>query len=294
VFRIYAFSAWPFLVPFVTWSNAIAHVSCCSACIYHSYAIAGRRAAIFKADLWYADNNHNLLPLPAAFDRHSKSYRMSSVTALNLPPAFAAQLTTFFAQKMRRGVVAAESATSNPDNLEAPWYEVYEVFLQKLLLSHPQFATCPQGTLHADLGHDARSRTPDFTIYRYIDQLLANNTVIIHSRIPRLLVEIKRAIQQPTPALAGRSFRGHEFMRQIRNQAKLAFASYPNLQGIFLLQCIGRFWRRGYITRVGTSPLHNHPGAPVANIQWGHIADITTPLSDAPDLNNMQGNVFFV
>jgi hypothetical protein len=59
---------------------------------------------------------------------------MLSVTALNLPPAFFAQLTIFFSEKMRRGIIAAESPTSNLDNLEALWYEVYDAFLQKLLL----------------------------------------------------------------------------------------------------------------------------------------------------------------
>ncbi|KIM72253.1 hypothetical protein PILCRDRAFT_829884 [Piloderma croceum F 1598] len=222
---------------------------------------------------------------------------MSSVAALNIHPATVAPFNNFFTAKIMRAVAAAEDPTSNRGNLEAPWYEVYSLFLERLLLSHHRFAVCPQGSLVADIGPQARWRTPDFTLFRYIDQLLANNTIIIHSRMPRLLVEIKRALKRPSAATIGRVFRAPEFITQVRDQAKLAFACHPTLQGIFLLQCVGRFWRRGYITSAGTSPLHNNAGLPVLNVQWRPIVDITTPFSDAQvatDLNNAQGNVFFV
>ena len=234
--------------------------------------------------------------LHTAFEHHSQSHQMSSVTALNVPPATVALFKDFFAAKIMRAVAAAEDPTSNRGNLEAPWYEVYSLFLERLLLSHHWFAVCPQGSLVADIGPQARRRTPDFTIFRYIDQL-ANNTIVIHSRMPRLLVEIKRALRRPSIAAIGRVFRAYEFITQVRDQAKLSFACHPTLQGIFLLQCVGRFWRRGYITSAGTSPLHNNGGPPVLNIQWRPIVDITTPFSDAQvatDLNNVQGNVFFV
>jgi hypothetical protein len=172
-----------------------------------------------------------------AFTRHSQSHQMTSVAALNIHPATATLFNNFFSAKIMRAVAAAEDLTSNRGDLEAPWYEVYSLFLKRLLLSHHRFAVCPQRSLVADIGPQARWRTPDFTLFQYIDQLLANNTIIIHSRMPRLLVEIKRSIKCPSVAAIGRVFRAPEFITQVRDQAKLAFACHPTLQGIFLLQC---------------------------------------------------------
>jgi hypothetical protein len=92
-----------------------------------------------------------------------------------------------------------------------------------------------------------------------------------------------------------KSFNGYEFLRQIRDQAKQVFVTNPQLNGVFLLQCTGRFWRRGFIARIGTSPPHNNANTPVNNIQWSLIVDMTSPQSAAQiavDLNNGAGNVF--
>src|ERR1700691_6063617 len=201
----------------------------------------------------------------------------TTVVALNLPPAFRASLQTFFDDKIRCAVSAAESPERNPSNMEDPWYEVYGLFLDKLLLSHRVFGASAQGAL-TDADHRNRRKIPDFIIYKYVDTLL-NGATILHSCIPRLVVEIKKRLKYPSPRLLLKSFNGYEFLRQLRDQAKQVFVSNRHLNGVSLLQCTGIVWRRGFIARIGTSPPHNNANTPVNNIQWSLIVDMTSPQS---------------
>lgn len=218
---------------------------------------------------------------------------MTTVAALNLPPASRASLELFFNDKIRRAVSAAESSERNPRNMEDPWYEVYSLFMEKLLLSHPVFGASPQGAL-TDADRRNRRKIPDFIIYKYVDTIL-NTATIVHSRIPRLIIEVKKRLKRVSTPLLLKSFNSYEFLRQIRDQAKQVFVTNPQVHGVYLLQCVGRFWRRGFIPRIGTSPPHNNAYTPVTNIQWSLIVDMMSPHSGAQiavDLNNMPGNVF--
>ena len=118
---------------------------------------------------------------------------MTTVAALNLPPASRASLELFFNDKIRRAVSAAESSERNPRNMEDPWYEVYSLFMEKLLLSHPVFGASPQGAL-TDADRRNRRKIPDFIIYKYVDTIL-NTATIVHSRIPRLIIEVKKTLE---------------------------------------------------------------------------------------------------
>jgi hypothetical protein len=217
----------------------------------------------------------------------------TTVAALNLPPASRASLELFFDDKIRRAISAAESPERNPSNMEDPWYEVYGLFLDKLLLSHPVFGAGPQGAL-TDVDRRNRRKIPDFIVYKYVDNFF-NNTTIVHSRIPRLVIEIKKRLKRVSAQLLLQSFNSYEFLRQIRDQAKQVFVTNPQVNGVFLLQCAGRFWRRGFIPRIGTSPPHNIANTPVNNIQWSLIVDMMSVHAGAQiavDLNNAPGNVF--
>ncbi|KAF8055566.1 hypothetical protein FPV67DRAFT_1540693 [Lyophyllum atratum] len=210
----------------------------------------------------------------------------TSVPALNLPPHALNQLESFLTIKLRRAVAAAEARNSNAENLESPWYEVWSLFLEKLLLRHNRFGACPQATIVADIGWRSAWRTPDFIVFRYLDQLLRNQ-IRIHDRIPRLIVEIKRHPTRLSVAYINSLFRSFMTLHQIRDQAKVAFARYRNIHGVYILQCLGRWWRSGYLARAGVSPLHDNHGPPPADIQWEQIVDVTTPASDQNIATNL-------
>jgi hypothetical protein len=199
----------------------------------------------------------------------------------------------FFTAKLRRAIRAAEDQTLNPARLEAPWYEVYNLWIEILLLSNRRFGSCPQAWLRAYVDDDMK-KIPDFLINKYIDTVPPG--VIVTT--PRIIVEVKRPLPgNPSPTYILRTFRLPEYITQIRNQAKFAFASHQHVTRIFLIQAVGKHWRRGVIFRATTSPYSDQP-APLGannNISWGPISELLTANSDARVqiyLNNMPGNAF--
>jgi hypothetical protein len=166
-------------------------------------------------------------------------------------------------ERMLRALYAAEHPTFNPSGYESPWYEVWLNFLLKEAVLYPRFGICPQETLHGSV----RYRTPDFVLYKYADGVSNQNAPIIRSRRVRIVVEVKTAIAFVTAETLAKAFDDVDDQTDV--QAMIAFQTLDNLdhvQHMYILQCVGRYWRVGRMLK-----------APPQLTTWSATADITDP-----------------
>jgi hypothetical protein len=159
-------------------------------------------------------------------------------------------------------IEAAKSPVHNPNNHESPWYEVYDAVLNQLI-DHNSVSVAPQLRLSHTFFPDAewagaepkpttRAKIPDFVLMHTIVQnFQPPNEPAIRGirRRPLLLIEIKPFSPGNEDAIFLEGF------QQVRRQAKAAFATYPTLNHIYGMVCVGDIWSWGTFRRGNLSPV---------------------------------------
>lgn len=193
--------------------------------------------------------------------------------------------------KLKRALHRATDA--NPKCLEAPYYAVYDLWINDLILDEKDYTCCPQGALSilVEGGRMKKGemvkRYPDFIVYH--DREGAVEGGMGDTQVA-FIVEIK-------PWLATCDLSDHDaikdhfnrpdFLIQVRDHAKMIMKK-QGAGPVWLVQCVGMFWRYGKVQdNKNLSPFSKIRSKgkkprdiPTFDVQWGPIQKVGEDTSD--------------
>jgi hypothetical protein len=214
------------------------------------------------------------------------------------PPSLFIHTYSNYDLKLGRAIYAATAL--NHQHLEAPYYEIWDLVLNDLILEKKDYSCRPQGALSAHIEEgrwgkkEIIKRIPDFILYHSQD-IVPDTAIrgVQHTRAVAFIAEVKPWMPGMGDSADNRivlsHFRRREFLSQVRDHAKLIMASEggPASGPVWLVQCVGMFWRAGKVEDCKRlSPISNtrrrskknHP--PVYDLQWGPIQKVGERASD--------------
>lgn len=211
------------------------------------------------------------------------------------PPAFVHTLPHYDLKLKRSAYVATHD---NPNENEAPYYEVWDLWLNDLILHQEDYSLRPQGVLsfHVILQQNKNKnkkpkplvakRMPDFIVYHNADVEINGNYRVRRDVV--FTVEVKpweKGMTEDRRRLV-REFDDRDFLDQVRDHAKMIMAQHTKAR-VWLVQCVGLFWRIGSLHNEGISPFSNRvptgknvPRGYAINIEWGPIEKVGDVASD--------------
>ena len=215
------------------------------------------------------------------------------------PPPFVHTLP-HYDLKLQRS--AHDATHNNPNDNEAPYYEVWDLWLNDLILHQKDYSLRPQGVLSLRITQQQKKkkqkssvakRTPDFVVYHNGDVEVDGNYSV--RRDVAFIAEVKpwdKGMTEDRSMLVG-EFNDRDFLDQVRDHAKMIMIEHKKAR-VWLVQCVGLFWRAGSLRNEGISPFSNRaptgknlPRKHVELVEWGPIEKI----GDVP--SDMQETVFW-
>jgi|SRR5882762_874414 hypothetical protein len=205
---------------------------------------------------------------------------------------------------------------NNPRHQEAPYYEVWDIWLNDLIINALNYNCRPQGVITINTSQTERKkvklmkRTPDFIIYHTWDRVFdsgSSKQSLQHNRRVAFIAEVKAWEPIMGESVDGESildeFNRYDFLEQVRDHAKIIMTE-DNRNSVWLVQCIGVFWRVGKLRREGVSPVseskvrrkgkNKAPREYTTDIAWRPIRKIGQLASDVEQLvfwNLMSGDL---
>jgi hypothetical protein len=199
-----------------------------------------------------------------------------------------------FDLKLKRAL--RHATDGNPKNLEAPYYEVYDLFLNDLILDERDYSCCPQGALSVlvEGGRNQKSeivkRYPDFIIYH--DKEGEGGVQVA------FIAEVKACLctlDMSDPDVVQDQFDRREFLTQVRDHAKMIIEQHGTSRPVRLMQCMGMFWRSGIAkNNESLSPFSKQRRAKgkkshdIPGVQWGPIQKLGGDASDQEEFKFWQ------
>jgi hypothetical protein len=208
------------------------------------------------------------------------------------PPAFVHTLP-HYNLKLERS--AYDATQNNPKENEAPYYEVWDLWLNDLILHQADYSLRPQGVLSVYVSprqqkktqkSSIAKRTPDFIIYHNRDTEIDGN--YSRQRDVAFIAEVKPWEKGMTEdrSMLVREFNDREFLDQVRDHAKMIMIQHHKAR-VWLVQCVGLFWRAGSLRNESISPFSNRaptgknvPREHAEHIEWGPIEKVGDVASD--------------
>lgn len=202
--------------------------------------------------------------------------------------------------KLRRS--AYDAMHNNPNNNEAPYYEVWDLWINDLILNEKNFSSRPQGMLSTtvDQGRKTKKqkksivkRYPDFIVYHNRDVESEGNSQYSLSRDVGFVAEVKPwqpGMGEDINDLIA-DFEDREFLDQVRDHGKMIMIKHGKAR-VWIVQCLGVFWRVGTLRNEGLSPFSNRaptgknkPRNHETDIEWWPIQRLGEPASDIQQLD---------
>jgi hypothetical protein len=190
----------------------------------------------------------------------------------------------------------------NPKHLEAPYYGVYDLWLNDLISDERDYTCCPQGALSILMegGRNQKSevvkRYPDFIIYHDRGGKEVEGDVRV-----AFIAEIKSWLpaldDMSDPNVISDQFDRRGFLTQVRDHAKMIMEQQGTSGPVWLMQCVGMFWRSGMVKdNKNLSPFSKQRRAkgkkshdmPTFDVQWGPIQKIGERASDEEEFKFWQ------
>lgn len=188
---------------------------------------------------------------------------------------------------------------NNPNANEAPYYEVWNLWLNDLVLNTKHYTCRPQGVLSINIKSDKSTvglpnvkkkpvkRSPDFIVY-YNTNTTDENGGYTLQRSVAFVAEVKpwaMAMGEDTEKLV-KDFSVSEFLEQVRDHAKMVMNEH-GMSRVWLVQCLGMFWRAGILKNENLSPFvkrsrakKGRPQIHGTAIEWWPIQRLGHPDSD--------------
>jgi hypothetical protein len=200
--------------------------------------------------------------------------------------------------KLKRSI--HDAIHNNPNANEAPYYEVWDIWLNDFILNAKDYTCRPQGVLSINIEPDKRGggllnnkrtqtmkRSPDFIVYHNTDTMDENGEYILQRGIA-FVAEVKpwaMAMGEDTQVLVN-DFGAPEFLEQVRDHGKMIMGKH-GMGRIWLMQCLGMFWRVGILKNEDLSPFvkrvrarKSRPRYHGTAIEWWPIQRLGHPDSD--------------
>jgi hypothetical protein len=174
-------------------------------------------------------------------------------------------------QKLRRSLY--DAMYNNPNKNEAPYYEVWDLWINDLILPEMDYSCHPQGVLSVVAGPGCSTRiqqkpkkakrSPNFIIYHNTDSEGKHDSDYRLKREVAFIAEVKpwQMAMGEDVNLLEKEFEDPEFLEQVRDHAKMILTEHPAKARVWLLQCLGLFWRAGTLRNENLSPFSNRPHA---------------------------------
>lgn len=192
-----------------------------------------------------------------------------------------------YAVKLRRS--AYDATNNNPKCNEAPYYEVWDLWINDFIINQQDYSLRPQGLLSIDIstGRKANNarRYPDFIVYHNFD---CEGSVGVQRDVA-FIVEVKPwgpAMGEDLSTIVD-EFTDREFLDQIRDHGKMILLEHKKAR-VWLMQCVGLFWRVGTLHNEDLSPFvsrraptgKNIPREHNTLVEWGPVRKIGDAASD--------------
>jgi hypothetical protein len=207
-------------------------------------------------------------------------------------------------QKLRRS--SHDAKYNNPNNNEFPYYEVWDLCINDMLLDAKDYSCRPQGVLSAVVDPKSGSmtqkpakkaiakRSPDFvTYYNQDSEGEGTDSTYSLKREVAFIAEVKPwqpGLGEDVDQLV-KAFDEREFLEQVRDHAKIIMMEQGKAR-VWLLQCVGIFWRAGTLRNEKLSPFSkrrptgkNKPRVHGTEIEWGPIQKLGHVDSDVQQLD---------
>ncbi|KIM72714.1 hypothetical protein PILCRDRAFT_829595 [Piloderma croceum F 1598] len=176
----------------------------------------------------------------------------------------------------------------NPERLEAPWYEAWDLSLNEFIRDEEEYSICPQDALRILQRTKTYSRYPDFVMY--LTSSSGSSLLDIRpARRPIMLIEVKpwhpKYLDDEKLFLRLNDSR---VMGQMVEQAKFIFErGNVDVQAnttIMAILAVGHKWRYARMRAVDTSPYNprNRPSESpsIGFLTWSDVFELGTPSSD--------------
>ena len=209
----------------------------------------------------------------------------------------------YYDQKLRRSL--HDATYNNPKGNEAPFYEVWDLWINDLILNERDYTCRPQGVLSVALQPEGGSgvikkgkesivkRAPDFIVY--YSNNLGGDGESDHRSIKRdvaFTAEVKpwRTAMGEDHALLLDDFNDTAFIMQVRDHGKMILKT-NGMAHVWVVQCLGMFWRVGVLKNENLSPFSKRGSKRktyATHIEWGPIRKLGQVDSDVQQLDFWQ------
>jgi hypothetical protein len=207
---------------------------------------------------------------------------------------------TYLNLDLKLGRALNAATDQNPNGLEDAFYEFWDLIMNDLTLNERDYSCCPQGALSIRTEGSRRKKrevvkqVPDFIVYHSRESVGATAVRgVQHTQIVAFIAEVKPwqpAMGDSTDSTAVQcSFNRREFLLQVWDHAKMIKAECNEPQPVWIIQCVGMFWRAGMVEEnKRLSPFSNNRrrsrkksrDSALYDFQWGLIQKIGECASD--------------